>query len=85
MADEVNPGGMEGVVFKETVALSPSGSSIQNFGFINGIDNVNWPPYRDFESSAWRHGTSIFHPAFASYAFGSTCVYFLANSFASLV
>ena len=21
--------------------------SIQKFGFINGVDNVNWPPYRD--------------------------------------
>ena len=20
---------------------------IQKFGFINGVDNVNWPPYRD--------------------------------------
>ena len=23
---------------------------IQKFGFINGVDNVNWPPYRDLES-----------------------------------
>ena len=23
------------------------GSSVQKFGFINGVDNVNWPPYRD--------------------------------------
>ena len=22
-------------------------SRIQNFGFINGVDNVNWTPYRD--------------------------------------
>ena len=22
-------------------------SSIQKFGFINRVDNVNWPPYRD--------------------------------------
>ena len=21
---------------------------IQKFGFIKGVDNVNWPPYRDF-------------------------------------
>ena len=21
--------------------------NIQKFGFINGVDNVNWPPYRD--------------------------------------
>ena len=25
-------------------------SSIQKFGFINGVDNVNWPPYRDSKS-----------------------------------
>ena len=23
---------------------------MQEFGFINGVDNVNWPPYRDLES-----------------------------------
>ena len=22
-------------------------ASVQKFGFINGVDNVNWPPYRD--------------------------------------
>ena len=22
----------------------------QKFGFINGVDNVNWPPYRDSKS-----------------------------------
>ena len=22
-------------------------SSLKKFGFINGVDNVNWPPYRD--------------------------------------
>ena len=37
----------EGVVSKETVVLCRWGSSIQKFGFINGVDNVNWPPYRD--------------------------------------
>ena len=37
----------EGVVSKETVVLRRWGSSIQKFGFINGVDNVNWPPYRD--------------------------------------
>ena len=26
------------------------GSSIQKVGFINGVDNVNWPPYRDSKS-----------------------------------
>ena len=40
----------EGVVSKETVVLSRWGSSIQKFGFINGVDNVNWPPYRDSKS-----------------------------------
>ena len=39
--------GNEGVVSKETVVLRRWGSSIQKFGFINGVDNVNWPPYRD--------------------------------------
>ena len=23
---------------------------IQKFGFINGVDNVNWPPYRDYRT-----------------------------------
>ena len=32
----------EGVVSKETVVLRRWGSSIQKFGFINGVDNVNW-------------------------------------------
>ena len=41
---------MKGVVSKETVVLRQWGSSIQNFGFINGVDNVNWPPYRDSKS-----------------------------------
>ena len=36
----------KGVVSKETVVLRRWGSSIQNFGFINGVDNVNWPSYR---------------------------------------
>ena len=42
--------GVEGVVSKETVVLRRWGSSIQKFGFINGVDNVNWPPYRDSKS-----------------------------------
>ena len=42
--------GNEGVVSKETVVLRRWGSSIQKFGFINGVDNVNWPPYRDSKS-----------------------------------
>ena len=41
---------MKGVVSKETVVLRWWGSSIQKFGFINGVDNVNWPPYRDSKS-----------------------------------
>ncbi|XP_068740644.1 uncharacterized protein [Montipora capricornis] len=40
----------EGVVSKETVVLRRWGSSIQKFGFINGVDNVNLPPYRDSKS-----------------------------------
>ena len=38
---------MKGVVSKETVVLRRWGSSIQKFGFINRVDNVNWPPYRE--------------------------------------
>ena len=38
-------------VSKETVVLRRWGSDIQKiFGFINGVDNVNWPPYRDSKS-----------------------------------
>ena len=40
----------EGVVSKETVVLRRWRSSIQKFGFINGVGNVNWPPYRDSKS-----------------------------------
>ena len=47
---------MKGVVSKETVVLRRWGSSIQKFGFINGVDNVNWPPYRDSKS---HHRTEI--------------------------
>ena len=25
-------------------------SMFKKFGFINGVDNVNWPPYRDSKS-----------------------------------
>ena len=25
-------------------------TGMQEFGFINGVDNVNWPPYRDSKS-----------------------------------
>ena len=45
-----SPDNNEGVVSKETVVLRRWGSSIQKVGFINGVDNVNWPPYRDSKS-----------------------------------
>ena len=41
------PSRKKGLVSKETVVLRRWGSSIQKFGFINGVDNLNWPPYRD--------------------------------------
>ena len=43
----------EGVVSKETVVLRRWGSSIQKFGYINGVDNVNWPftPNQDSKTS----------------------------------
>ena len=41
---------MKGVVSKETVVLRRWESSIQKFGFINGVDKVNWSPYRDSKS-----------------------------------
>ena len=50
MACETHQRRKEGVVSKETVVLRRWGSSIQKFGFINGVDNVNWPPYRDSKS-----------------------------------
>ena len=45
---------MKGVVCKETVVLRRWGSSTQKFGFINGVDNVNWPPYRDSKKLTFR-------------------------------
>ena len=50
MARETHQRRKAGVVSKETVVLRRWGSSIQKFGFINGVDNVNWPPYRDSKS-----------------------------------
>ena len=41
---------MKEVVSKETVVLRRWGRSIQKFGLIKGVDNVNWPPYRDSKS-----------------------------------
>ena len=38
---------MKGVVSKEIVVLHRWGSSIKKIWFINRVDNVNWPPYRD--------------------------------------
>ena len=46
---------MKGVVSKETVVLRQWGSSIQKFGFINRVDNVNWPPYRNSKKAADSH------------------------------
>ena len=31
-------------------SCNAGGSVKQEFGFINGVDNVNWPPYRDSKS-----------------------------------
>ena len=41
---------MKGVLSKETVVLRRWRSSIQIFGFIKGVDNVNWPPYRNLKA-----------------------------------
>ena len=32
--------------------------TVQKFGFINGVDNVNWPPYRDSKALALRQSES---------------------------
>ena len=47
----------EGVVSKETVVLRRWASSIQKFGFINGVDNVNYQRSDEgltLETSAFR-------------------------------
>ena len=36
--------------FKECDQEKNPTSRLQEFGFINGVDNVNWPPYRDSKS-----------------------------------
>ena len=41
---------MKGVVSKETVVLRRWGSSIQKLRYINRVDNVNEPLYRDSKS-----------------------------------
>ena len=48
---------IKGVVSKETVVLRQWRSCTQEFGFVNGVDNVNWPPYRD--SKSWRFEHSM--------------------------
>ena len=34
----------------KSYSVAPIYLFIQKFGFINGVDNVNWPPYRDSKS-----------------------------------
>ena len=69
----------EGVVSKETVVLRRWGSSIQKFGFINGVDNVNWPPYRDSQLLESLYGgqftlsTPLIKPNFCSKNNGLLC------------
>ena len=36
--------------FQNCFPVSGIRSEIHFFGFINGVDNVNWPPYRDSKS-----------------------------------
>ena len=54
----------EGVVSKETVVLRRWGSSIQKFGFINGVDNVNWPPLESLYSGQFTLSTPLTKPNF---------------------
>ena len=52
LGDEITSGPKKGIhmhqrrglVSKETVVLRRWGGETQNFGFINGVDGVNWPP-----------------------------------------
>ena len=46
---------IRGVIFSDVMVSICSSSpcaffKLQKFGFINGVDNVNWPPYRDSKS-----------------------------------
>ena len=41
---------IKGLVPKETVVLRERGSGTREVGFINAVDNVNWPPYKDSKS-----------------------------------
>ena len=50
------------------MVLRRRGSSVQKFGFINGVDDVNWPPYKD--SKSWRF--ERFEMSNCSKNFGST-------------
>ena len=38
------------LVYLELCKLLTQLTDKQKFGVINGVDNVNWPPYRDSES-----------------------------------
>ena len=55
---------MKGVVSKETVVLRRWGSSIQKFGFINGVDNVNWPPLESLYGGQFTLSTPLIKPKF---------------------
>ena len=41
---------VEVVFFRDCAVDAVEDVFIQKFGFINGVDNVNWPPYRDSKS-----------------------------------
>ena len=43
---------------------------IQKFGFINGVDNVNWPPYRDSKSYIYPELPRIIYPELPRIVFG---------------
>ena len=53
---------LKGVVSKETVVLRWWGSSIQKFGFINGVDNVNWPLYWPLYGGQFTLSTLLIKP-----------------------
>ena len=78
---------MKGVVSKETVVLRRWGSSIQKFGFINGVDNVQPPDDHRTEipkafriSVRWSSGgctlsTLLIKPNFRSRKRYAFCIY----------
>lgn len=47
------------VVFRETVVLRRCERCTLKFGFINGVDNVRWPPYRDYNSWHFYRSSTI--------------------------